>query len=158
MSESQQVIVHATAVAFDSAEAGGAGPVGVLLRGAPGSGKSDLALRLIDRGATLVADDRTVLRRQGAAVLLSPPDTIRGRLEVRGLGIVPVDHAFAVPLLLIIDLVAADKIERMPLPRRETVLGQAVSLISLAPFETSAPAKVRLAVRAAACGILHRLE
>jgi serine kinase of HPr protein (carbohydrate metabolism regulator) len=158
MSETQQTIVHATSVALDPVAGGGSDLAGILLRGAAGRGKSDLALRLIDGGAILVADDRTVLRRRGNDILLGPRDPIRGRLEVRGLGIVPVEHVADVPLLLIIDLVDAGAVERLPPPRSETVLGLAVPAIALAPFESSAPAKVRLAVRAAACGILHRLD
>ena len=146
--------IHATAVALDS----GDGLIGVLLRGPSGCGKSDLALRLIDDGARLVADDRTVLRRAGEFVRLAAPDVIRGRLEVRGLGIVPVDPVADVPLALIVDLIASDAVERLPLPYEEVVLGVAVPGVALAPFEPSAAAKVRLAARAAACGILDRLD
>lgn len=163
MTQAQEAIVHATAVAVGvaagtGAGAAGASPAGVLLRGASGAGKSDLALRLIDSGATLIADDRTVLRCHAAAVLLFSPEAIRGRLEVRGLGIVPVDHVEAVPLALVIDLADSDAIERMPAPRCETLLGIVIPAIALDPFESSAPAKVRLAVRAAACGIIDQLD
>lgn len=147
-------IIHATAVALD----GGDGLVGVLLRGPSGRGKSDLALRLIDGGARLVADDCTMVHRAGESVRLAPPDAIRGRLEVRGLGIVPVDPVADVPLALIVDLVASGAVERLPVPCEEAVLGVAVPVVALAPFEPSAAAKVRLAARAAACGILGRLD
>jgi HPr kinase/phosphorylase len=150
----QEANVHATAVALDP----GSGPVGVLLRGVPGSGKSDLALRLIDGGATLIADDRTVLRRAAGRVLMAPSPVLRGRLEVRGLGLVPVDHVADVPLVLVVDLVEAAAVERLPAPRRETLLDVAVPVLALAPFECSAPAKVRLAVRSSANGILHKLD
>lgn len=71
--------VHATTIAIDGA--------GVLLRGPSASGKSDLALRLIDDGARLVADDRTVLALRDGIVEASAPPSIRGKIEVRGLGI-----------------------------------------------------------------------
>lgn len=158
MNHASETIIHATAVALDGGVDEAMGPCGLLLRGPSGSGKSDLALRLIDAGATLVADDRTVLLRQADRVLLSPPEAIRGRLEVRGLGIVPVDHVTGVRLTLICDLVGAGTVERLPEPRSETVLGVSIPLLTLDPFEFSAPAKVHLAVRAAACGILHQLD
>src|SRR5690242_15181364 len=102
------VLTHGTCV-----EIGG---VGVLLRGPPGSGKSDLALRLIDRGARLVADDQTELRREGAAVLASAPPSIAGRIEVRGVGILELPQAPSVALGLVVDLVPAADIERLPEP------------------------------------------
>jgi serine kinase of HPr protein (carbohydrate metabolism regulator) len=172
MIQAQELIVHATAVAIDVAAAAAGAPaadgssedrpagppLGVLLRGASGRGKSDLALRLIDDGARLIADDRTVLRCAGDGILLSAPAAIAGRLEVRGLCIVPLPAIADVRLVLLIDLVDAGAVERLPLPRTETLCGIAVPLVELDPRENSAPAKVRLAVRAAACGILNRLD
>jgi serine kinase of HPr protein (carbohydrate metabolism regulator) len=140
------LLQHATAVAIDG-EA-------VLLRGPSGSGKSDLALRLIDSGAQLVADDQTLLRRAGDRVLASAPPAIAGLIEVRGLGLVRVNASVAAPLALIADLMATGDIERMPELRFETVLGLAVRLVAVAPFEASAPAKLRLLRRALAAGPL----
>jgi serine kinase of HPr protein (carbohydrate metabolism regulator) len=122
--------------------------VGVLLRGPPGSGKSDLALRLIDAGARLVADDRTLLRREGEALIASAPATIAGRLEVRGIGIATVPSVASGVLRLVVDLVAPEAVERLPEPRSVRLLGLDLPLISLSPFEASAPAKLRLAARA----------
>ena len=140
------LLQHATAVAID----GGA----VLLRGPSGSGKSDLAFRLIDRGAQLVADDQTLLRREGDRVLASAPPTIAGLIEIRGVGLVRVPAAVLAPLVLIADLTGSGDIERMPEWRFETVLGVAVPLVAVAPFEASAPAKLRLLRRALAAGPL----
>jgi serine kinase of HPr protein (carbohydrate metabolism regulator) len=131
--------VHGTAVAL--------GEVGVLLRGASGSGKSDLALRLIDGGARLVADDRTLLRREGGLLLASAPPPIAGRLEVRGIGILAVPSVASCALRLVVDLVAPGAVERLPEPRTARLLGLDLPLISLAPFEASAAAKLRLAAR-----------
>jgi HPr kinase/phosphorylase len=172
MTQAQELIVHATAVAISGADvaagapvAGGSSddrcagsPLGVLLRGVSGRGKSDLALRLIDDGARLIADDQTVLRCAGDRILLSAPAAIAGRLEVRGLGIVPLPAVSDVPLALLIDLVEPGTVERLPQPRVEALFGIAVPLLAIDPLENSAPAKVRLAVRAAACGILNRLD
>jgi serine kinase of HPr protein (carbohydrate metabolism regulator) len=138
------LLVHATAVAIEG-EA-------VLLRGASGSGKSDLALRLVDGGARLVADDQVVLRRADNRLLASAPAAIAGLMEVRGIGIVRVEALETAPLVLIADMLPSDHVERMPPSRFETLLGVAVPAIGLAPFEASAPAKLRLLRRALAEG------
>jgi HPr kinase/phosphorylase len=143
---SDTLLVHATAVAIDG-EA-------ILLRGPSGSGKSDLALRLIDGGAQLVADDQTLLRREGERVLASAPPAIGGLLEVRGVGVVRVGAIATAPLLLIADLTLSGDIERLPERRVEIVLGRPVAVVDLAPFEASAPAKLRLFRRALAGGLL----
>ena len=136
------LLVHATSVAI--------GGRAVLLRGPSGSGKSDLALRLIDAGARLVADDRSELRRDGDALMIRAPATIAGLIEARGVGILRVAPLADAPLALIADLVAPDAVERLPEPRSETILGLSIPLIALAPFEASAPAKLRLALDALA--------
>jgi HPr kinase/phosphorylase len=134
--------IHGTAVAL----MGG----GVLLRGPSGGGKSDLALRLIDRGATLVADDQTELHLVDGVVTMRPPATIAGRLEVRGLGIVVVPWREAAPLRLVVDLQPAAAIARLPDPASCRFFEQEFPLIAVAPFEASAPAKLRAACRALA--------
>jgi HPr kinase/phosphorylase len=121
--------------------------MGVLLRGPSGSGKSDLALRLIDRGARLVADDRVDLRASGTALIATPPEPIAGRMEVRGIGIIDLPAAAETRLGLVVDLVPPQATERLPEPNFCTFLGIRVPLIALAPFEASAAAKVRLAAR-----------
>jgi HPr kinase/phosphorylase len=133
------LLVHATAVAVD----GGA----VLLRGPPGSGKSDLALRLIDGGARLIADDQAVLLRRDGHILVRAPATIAGLIEVRGVGILRLDWLDEVRLALVVDLVPAAEVERLPEPRCETIFGLTIPLLALAPFEASAAAKLRLALR-----------
>jgi HPr kinase/phosphorylase len=132
------LLVHGTTVAI--------GGRGVLLRGPSGSGKSDLALRLIDAGGQLVADDQSRLWRDGGAILVRSPTTIAGLIEVRGIGIVRVDSLPVAPLTLIADLVAPQHIERLPEPRSETIFGLSIPLVAVASFEASAPAKLRLAL------------
>jgi len=132
--------VHGTCVEVDG--------VGVLLLGPPGSGKSDLALRLIDEGARLVADDRADLRLDDGAIVASAPAPIAGLLEVRGVGVLKVGCAAESRLGLVADLSAAPAAQRLPDPEEAwRRLGVAVPLIRLDPFAASAPAKVRLAVR-----------
>ncbi len=133
-------IVHATAVAIDGRA--------VLLRGPSGGGKSDLALRLIDAGARLVSDDYSQLRRENDAIVVRAPEPISGLLEVRGVGILPVAAVAEAPLALIADLVAPQHVERLPEPRSETIFGLSVPVVEIAPFEASAPAKLRIALAA----------
>ena len=135
---------HATCVDIDGA--------GVLLRGPSGSGKSDLALRLIDGGARLVADDCARLRLSDGRLIASAPSEIAGRLEVRGLGIIEFETLAETPLSLVVDLVAPGDIERLPRPATAEVLGIRLPLVRLAPFEASAPAKVRAALKVATDG------
>lgn len=132
--------IHATAVAIDGQA--------VLLRGQPGAGKSDLALRLIDAGARLVTDDQSELFRRDETIFVRPPKRISGLIEVRGIGILRIEAMAEAPAVLIADLVAAGQVERMPERRREPILGLSLPVIALAPFEASTPAKLRLVVRA----------
>jgi RNase adaptor protein for sRNA GlmZ degradation len=132
--------------------AGGApaGPIAVLLRGPSGAGKSDLALRLIDQGARLVADDGTELTLTDGALLARAPQTIQGKMEVRGLGIAELRPLCDVPVELVVDLVDGQSVERMPEPDSCTILGVRLPLVRFDPFAASTPAKLRLAL--AGCG------
>ena len=134
--------IHATCVDVEG--------VGILFLGAPGKGKSDLALRLIDGGARLVADDRTDLMLEEGCVIASAPPELAGRIEVRGIGILEMKALGKSPVGLAIDLVHPDDVERVPEPATIDLLGVLVALVRLAPFEASAPAKVRAALKAAA--------
>ncbi|MGH6947158.1 MAG: RNase adapter RapZ [Kiloniellales bacterium] len=144
------LLVHATTVALP----GPGGPLGVLLRGKPGAGKSDLALRLIDLGARLIADDQTALeRREGAngpALIARAPAAIADRLEVRGLGILPVAALAEVEVVLAVDLVAASDVPRLPEPDEEEIAGVTLPRLALDPFAASAPVKLRLALERSA--------
>jgi serine kinase of HPr protein (carbohydrate metabolism regulator) len=146
MAQPLTIQIHASCV-----EVGG---LGILLRGPSGSGKSDLALRLIEAGGRLVADDRTDLALADGGLIASSPNPIAGRLEVRGVGIVELPSVARARVGLAADLVAAADIDRLPEPRRCEYLGIHIPLIALAPFECSAAAKLRLAAREAARGRL----
>lgn len=132
--------LHATAVAI--------GGRGVLLTGRPGAGKSDLALRLIDRGGVLVSDDRVIATAEGGRLWLSPPLTIAGLIEVRGIGLVRMPFLDHVPACLLIDL--GMEPERLPDPVTRDVNGVALPLLALRPFDASAAIRVELAVALAA--------
>ena len=119
---------------------------GILLRGAPGAGKSDLALRLIAIGADLVADDQVDLRAGSDGLLARVPDSIAGLIEVRGLGIHSLQYRSSIYLSLIVDLVASIQVERLPDPVVETIEGVAIPRLLLDPFEHSAPLKLLLAL------------
>lgn len=140
--------VHASAVAI--------GGRALLLLGAPGCGKSDLALRLIDRGATLIADDRVRLDADGDRLLASPPPALAGLLEVRGVGIVTLAWMGGVPVELAL---ALDQLpERLPARAAwhppDGAFGRGVPYLALTPFDASAPRKAEMAMGLAAAGRL----
>lgn len=132
--------IHATCIAIDH--------LGVLLRGPSGAGKSDLALRLIDGGAMLVADDRTMLASESGRLVARPHPTLAGLIEVRGLGILTSRHFNEIAVGIVFDLVAMRDVPRMPEAEWEDLCGIRVPKYRLDPFAVSAAAKVRLAVQA----------
>ena len=117
----------------------------ILIFGRSGSGKSDLALRLIDRGAQLVSDDYTLVRPAGGALFASAPATIQGKIEMRGIGILERETVSDVPVCLVVDL--DDAVERMPIdPGARTIAGIALPLVNVSGLEASAPLKVEAAL------------
>ncbi|MEX2454679.1 MAG: HPr kinase/phosphatase C-terminal domain-containing protein, partial [Rhodospirillaceae bacterium] len=134
--------LHATCIAF--------GDAGVLLRGPSGAGKSDFALRLIQAGASLVADDRVRLRRDGASVRASAPPGIAGRLEIRGAGLARMACRGDAALVLVADLVPPSVLQRLPDPAWCEYLGVRIRSVTIAPFESSSVAKLRIAAYSAA--------
>lgn len=129
--------LHASSVAIEGRA--------VLIAGISGSGKSDLALRLIDRGFTLVSDDQTIVQKRGDKLFANAPATIHGKLEVRGIGIVSMPSIGDVPVAMIVELTS--DVQRMPDDSRERVIcGIPVPLISVDAMTASAPSKVALAL------------
>ena len=143
-----QIFLHGTCVSV--------GGEGVLILGEPGSGKSTLALRLIDEpgygisGALLrgelVADDQVIVTRDQDKLLASAPATLRGKLEIRGLGIVTLAAPPSVPLALVVKLQNHLAIERLPDPVTFDILGIAVPQVEIDAKLPSAPARLRAAL------------
>jgi HPr kinase/phosphorylase len=140
-------LVHGTCVAF--------GRRAALLRGSPGSGKSDLALRFMalpgegEFRPRLVADDQVwVEAKADGSLVASPPEAIAGKIEVRGLGIVDVPFLAEAQLVLACDLVSDKDVPRMPAEpwERTVIAGVPVPALKLAPFELSAPLKLKMAL------------
>ena len=119
---------------------------GVLLCGESGSGKSDLALRLIDRGACLVADDQVCLSKKRRGVFASAPQKLRGFLEVRGVGIVSMPVTGGTYIRLVVHLTSALNVPRLPDAEVETLFGQEIHRLKLNAFEQSTPIKIELAL------------
>lgn len=130
--------LHATSVAIDGRA--------VLLCGPSGMGKSDLALRLIDRGAILISDDYTIIKWVDGRLEATAPNTIVGKMEVRGVGVVDMPCTDYARIALIVDL--SNDIDRLPLdPELRAIAGADVPVVRIAPFEASAPIKVELALK-----------
>jgi RNase adaptor protein for sRNA GlmZ degradation len=145
-----ETLVHGTCIAVDTPR----GPMAILLKGPSGSGKSDLALRMIDAGAKLIADDQVVLERQGGLLLAGAPDALAGASEVRGFGIAEVASIARAPLALVARLVRDAEIERLPDGGSLNLLGIEVPVLDIDPFTLSAPAKLRLATKARSAAIV----
>ena len=133
--------VHGTSVSIDGD--------GVLFRGPPGSGKSDLALRMINFGAQLVSDDQVYLTRRNDNIFMSSPQIIRNSMEVRGIGIVNSIAQKEAPLILVLNMLPNNVANRMPIWHLCTFLDIKVPAVEFAPFEISAHLKVKLAVNLA---------
>ena len=139
--------VHASCVAF--------GNKAILMRGKPASGKSDLVLQLIDSQghglgerllrAKLVADDQVVLSRVGDVVFASPPEILKGKLEMRGRGIITISHKSKAKLELVIDLLPRAEIARMPENDAmiTEILGVQFPRYEIDPTAPSAAARIR---------------
>jgi serine kinase of HPr protein (carbohydrate metabolism regulator) len=129
--------IHASTVAAEGRA--------VLISGPSGSGKSDLTLRLLDRGFTLISDDQTIVKREAERLIASAPPNIKGKLEIRGIGIVDMETVESAPIALYVELTS--EIVRLPDDRRERpVLGVNLPLISIDAQTASAASKVSLAL------------
>jgi serine kinase of HPr protein (carbohydrate metabolism regulator) len=116
---------------------------GVLIEGRSGAGKSDLALRALDHGFRLVADDRVLVWASEGRLYGRAPDTLRGLIEVRGVDVMALE---SVAFCEIAVLARLETPERIPDFTTETILGIAIPRLEVAPFEASAPAKLSRAM------------
>lgn len=149
--DATRVTLHASCVAL--------GDDGILILGPPGSGKSDLVLRLLDQPGygtgrelirgRLVSDDQTVVERRGPALFATAPQPIAGLLEIRGQGIVKVDHLPEARLTLVVRLMPAAEIERLPEASRvNRIAGLALPEIAIDPGRAAAVARIRAVLTA----------
>ncbi len=153
------VLIHATSVALGPALQQFGGPDGfaVLLTGEPGSGKSDVALRLIAEGGRLISDDQTSLSTDGSVLFAQGVDNILGQIEIRGIGIIKLDHAPKAPIALVVNLDRSAAPERLPeatlyAPPAPLTASRLPPLVTMHPFEASTTAKIAAAAAAAASG------
>jgi len=129
---------------------------GVLLLGPSGSGKSDLTLRLLDRGADFIADDQVTIRNEKNALRASYVPALKGLLEVRGIGIIHVEKLLTeISVNLVVELLPSSEVERLPHPRFKLLEGVSLPLISLHAFEISAPLKLERALELQRSGNMH---
>ena len=133
-------LLHASLVAF--------GTVGVLIRGPSGSGKSQLCLQLMDRNASLVADDQVKLSVDNNTLMGKAPEALAGMLEVRGLGLLKYPLVHEAEIKLVVDLRAFAEIPRMPEPQdmRVEISGFNVHRFYLDPKAPAAPQRVQAAL------------
>jgi len=151
MSADTSIRIHATLVSIDRADGG---ELGAMFLGPPGSGKSDLALRLIHDGALLVADDQVDVSFGKGGLWGAAPSNIAGLIEARGIGLIHLPFSDGVRIAAVFDLTPGTAIERLPErrwyqpPQTFRARGGAlrIPLYALNALEPSAPAKVTLAL------------
>ena len=127
--------VHSTSVVLDDN--------GILITGDSGSGKSDLALRLIDNGATLISDDVTICKKKLDHILLSCPNNTKGLLEVREVGIITVPFVEKIKLRMIVKLMK-NKLKRFPKKKFCKFLGFKIPLLIIDGHNPSSVIKIKV--------------
>ena len=127
--------IHSTSVVIDDN--------GVLILGDSGSGKSDLALRLIDNGATLISDDISICRKNSNNIYLYCPPEIKGLLEVREIGIITVPFVERIKLRLVVNLNSNNN-ERFPKDTSFRIMGIKIPTINIEGKNSSAVAKIKV--------------
>jgi len=153
------VLVHATSVVIGAAATpfGGNVDAAVLLVGASGAGKSDVALRLVAMGARLLSDDQTALSEDSGRLMAEAPSSLYGQMEIRGVGIVKTETAARAPVILAVRLDESADVPRLPEPQTHR-LPQGLEnapeppFLVLHAFEASTPAKIAAAAAALARG------
>lgn len=133
-----QGLLHGTCIAVNG--------LGALFRGPSGSGKSDLALRLIEAGDELVADDQVVLVRRDGGLWAKAPANLRGLIEVRGIGILRMPYRPEARIGAVFDLVPCSDVPRLPEHQTTCIRGSQLPSFRIAALQASALAKVHLAM------------
>lgn len=135
-------LLHASAVQFEG--------LGLLLIGDSGAGKSDLLLRLMDAGGTLIADDQAIMQQDRGTLYARAPDRLAGLVEIRGVGIIRMPtYLQQAPIQFVFQLVKQNEVERLPEHQPMVIEGLSLPCIRLFPFEVSALAKIRALMAAA---------
>jgi len=138
-----RTIRHGTAVLLHGA---GYASSAVFIRGPSGSGKSDLAFRLLSSGAELISDDQVELERRQDSVFAGTVDAIRGLMEVRGLGLLRYPSTVPSPVRLVVDLVARTDVPRLPEWETLDIFGISLPMVKLHAFDASTCDKIRAAM------------
>ena len=134
------MLLHTSCVALEGSA--------ILISGSSGAGKSDLALRLIDEGAVLIADDQTLLTRENEKLIASAPASIQGLIEVRHVGLLRMPFVASAPVALLIELVPLeDNLERLPDDDVITLEAVSIRRLRLPAFAASTPAKIRAVLK-----------
>jgi len=138
-------IIHASSVAWRMPDDS---ILSILLRAKAGGGKSDLSFRLIeDLGALLIADDQVVLENRNGNIITSCEESIKGLLELRGVGLLKYSAVNYAKLALVVDLVNIDKMPRMPEWKKEKILDVSIARLELNAFEASSAHKIYKAIQ-----------
>jgi serine kinase of HPr protein (carbohydrate metabolism regulator) len=143
MNPGNQSLFHGSAIAFGDKGA-------VFLRGPSGAGKSDLAFRLIAAGGVLISDDQVEFTRRQDKIFAAGVETIKGLLEVRGVGLVRMPAAHPTPVCLIVDLVSREEVPRLPEWETAEIQGVGIPCLKLHAFDASTPLKILKAMEIAA--------
>ena len=130
-SDTHQKILHSSCVVVQTN--------GILILGPSGSGKSSLALRLIGLGGKLISDDRTILTQHKNQIIATCPETIQGKIEARGVGIIKLIPRDFARIDLVVDM-GSETIERLPKSERYNLFGIEIPLIKSAPLDAFAEA------------------
>ena len=120
---------------------------GVMIRGASGSGKTSLALALMERGATLVADDYTQLRVENDRIIATAPDTIKGKIEVRGYGLIDTTHQDQTAVSLIVDIVPHENVPRLPDSTTDEICKIVIPRLLLGVHDAAASGKIKAVLK-----------
>lgn len=132
----KMAIIHANCVRYQNK--------GILITGASGSGKSDLALRIIDQGGELVSDDYVNVEDIDGELFAKTAPNIEGMIEVRGVGLINMDYIPESKIDLVLNLVSLEKIDRMPEIKKYTHNSATIPLYDYYAFEASAIAKLKV--------------
>lgn len=118
----------------------------ILICGASGVGKSALCLLMLDRGAQLISDDQSILVAKGGALFATPHPNIRGKLEIRNLGIMDVEVADDIMPIALKIILHEDAPRYRDKADMEQICGISIPTLSIYPDMALAPLKLEYAL------------